>query len=406
MALNLLSGIRVLELASMVSGPFCGRLLAFSGAEVVKTEPPFRGDPSRHAEPFAQDIPGPDRSLLYQYLNFNKKGITLDVTTPTGREIFKRLVQWTDILIEDLPPGYLGSLGLSYPELEQVNQRLIMVSITPFGQYGQHSHWKAHNLNTTHIGGGGWITPSGLSRRMFPDRPPLKFGGHIGDYYCGVTAATAAMFAIFDRDSQGQGQHIDMSKQEAHLTLERGTVSRWVNYGFVETADTNDFPYGGCYPCKDGYVEILAHEDGHWDGLVNMMGRPGWATKDVMHKRDTRRLQGEIINPGIARWLARYSRGHIYRLGLRHGVPVGMFSTPIDVVRSRHENERGFLAKVAESDIKGMNRVPALPFQTLGEEKGVERRAPNLGEHNKEILCDTLGLPRQELVKLAGAEII
>ena len=406
MALSLLPEIRVLEYSSMVSGPYCGRLLALSGAEVVKIEPPFRGDPSRRRGPFAEDIPGPDRSLLYQYLNTNKKSVTLDVSQASGRDLFKRLVAWSDILIEDLEPGALARLGLAYEDLAKVNSRLIMASITPFGQYGSHSHWKSYNLNTTHAGGSGWITPSGLSRRMFPGRTPLKLGGHIGDYYCGVTAAAAIMFALLERGISGLGQHIDMSKQEAHMTLERGLLSMWANFGFLEDADTLEFPYGGCFLSKDGYVEILAHEDDHWNSLVQMMGSPTWATREKMRQRVTRRTHGEEINTGIAGWTKKYTSAHIYRLGLRYGVPVGIFSTPSDVVSSRHEAQRGFFTRLDDSTIPGLTRVPSLPHKSSGVNGGPDRRAPWLGEHNREIFCTGLGLDPGDLVKLAQAEIV
>ena len=390
----------------MVSGPFCGRQMAFSGAEVVKVEPPLRGDPSRRREPFAEDIPGPDRSLLYQYLNTNKKGVTLDLSKASGIDLFKRLIASSDVLIEDREPGAPESYGLSYDALADVNPRLITVSITPFGVSGPHSNWKSYNLNTTHAGGSGWITPSGLSRRMLPDRPPLKMGGHIGDYYCGVTAAVAVMFALMERSTSGRGQHIDMSKQEAHMTLERGLLSMWANFGFLETADTLDFPYGGCFSSKDGYVEILAHEDDHWNSLVQMMGSPPWATKEEMHLRATRRLRGEEINAGIAGWTRKHTSAHIYRLGLRYGVPVGIFSTPSDVVRSRHEAQRGFFTTLKGSKVRGLTRVPSLPHQVSSVDAGSERRAPTLGEHNVEVYCDGLGLAPGELVKLAQAEIV
>ena len=406
MGLPLLSDIRVLELASMVSGPFCGRMLAFSGAEVIKIEPPFRGDPSRHSEPFAEDIPGPDRSLLFQYLNANKASITLDINAPTGRDLLKALVSESDVLIEDMQPGVLEGLGVGYDELASLNSRLVMASITPFGQDGRHSRWKAHNLNTTHISGSGWITPTGLSRRMYPDRPPLKIGGHVGDYYCGVTAATAVMFAVLARSMTGQGQHVDVSKQEAHLTLERNMVGMYANYGFLETADTQDFPYGGCFPCKDGYVEILAHEDVHWNSLVRMMGSPAWAMKEEYRLRATRRLHGVEINPGIESWTTKYARAHIYRLGRRYGVPVGMFSTPTDVVRSRHERERGFFTKVRGSNAAGITRIPSLPYKFSALSGVPEQRAPTLGEHNLKIYCDRMGLERRELARLAQAEIV
>ena len=406
MPLPLLSDVRVLEFASMVSGPFCGRLMAFSGAEVIKVELPYQGDPSRSSEPFAQDNPGPDSSLLFQYLNANKKSVTLDPSVPTGRDLLKKLIAGSDVLIEDHPPGYMDTLGLAYADLAVTSPRLVVASITSFGQYGRYSGWKAHNLNTTHISGSGSITPPGLSRRMFPTGPPLKMGGHIGDYYCGVTAATAVMFALVGRGPTGPGQHIDMSKQEAHMSLERNMINMWANYGYLLDQDKQDFHYGGCFPCKDGFVEILAHEDLHWHSLVRMMGNPLWAIKDAYSERANRRMHGPEINEGITSWTKKHGRAYIYRQGMRFGVPVGPYSTAQDVVRSKHEKARGYFTKIINSNVPRLSRIPSLPYKLSGLPAEGERRAPTLGEHNREIYCGQLGLRMEDLVKLAQAEIV
>ena len=406
MPLPLLSDVRVLELASMVSGPFCGRLMAFSGAEVIKVEPVYYGDPSRSSQPFAQDIPGPDSSLLFQYLNANKKSVTLDPSVREGRELFKRLVARSDVLIEDLPADSMDSLGLAYEELAVLNPQLIVISITPFGRYGRYSRWKAHNLNTTHISGSGSITPPGLARRMFPAGPPLKMGSHIGDYYCGVTAAVAVMFALVGRGASGQGQHIDMSKQEAHMSLERNMINMWANYEYLLDQDKQDFHYGGCFPCKDGFVEILAHEDVHWHGLVGMMGNPVWARKEAYNERGSRRLHGAEINERMMRWTKKHGREYIYQQGMRYGVPVGPYSTPGDVVRSKHEKARGYFTKIVNSNIPRLSRIPSMPYIMSGIPADGERRAPTLGEHNREVYCGRLDLSMRELVKLTQAEIV
>ena len=141
----------------------------------------------------------------------------------------------SDLLIEDTPPGSLEAMGLGYDDLERINPGLIMLSITPFGQTGPHSGWKAYNLNTIHAGGEGWLMPPGLAQRMFPGREPVKTGAYVGEYYCGVTAASAAIIGVFGRAASGRGQHIDMSKQEAHATLARIAIGMWAQSGFVET---------------------------------------------------------------------------------------------------------------------------------------------------------------------------
>ena len=168
MGIPFLSGLRVLEYASLVAGPFCGKLLGDLGADVIKIESPGAGDVARQRGPFPGDVPDSEQSLLHHYVNANKRGVSLSLDSPTGRDVFRRLVEVSDLLIEDTTPGALDSFGLGYGELERINPALVLLSITPFGQSGPHRHWQAYNLNTIHAGGEGWLMPPGLTHRLFP----------------------------------------------------------------------------------------------------------------------------------------------------------------------------------------------------------------------------------------------
>ena len=190
------------------------------------------------------------------------------------------------------------------------------------------------------------------------------------------------------------------------MSLERNMINMWANYGYLLDQDKQDFHYGGCFPCKDGFVEILAHEDLHWHGLVQMMGNPMWAKKEGYNERDNRRLHGTEINEGITIWTKKHGRAYIYRQGMRFGVPVGPYSTPQDVVHSKHEKARGYFTNIIDSNIPYLTRIPSLPYRLSGISADSERRAPTLGEHNKEIYCDQLGLHVEELVKLVQAKIV
>ncbi len=171
-----LEGLRVLEYAEFVSGPYCGKLLADMGAEVIKIEPPDLGDESRRRGPFPNDVPDPDASGLFLYLNTSKLGVTLDPSKLTGRRIFEKLVEQADILVENNQVGLMSKLGLDFDSLKKLNQRLVMASITPFGQSGPYSQWKSYYLNTFHAGGEGYTLPGGIGWQMYPERPPLKAG--------------------------------------------------------------------------------------------------------------------------------------------------------------------------------------------------------------------------------------
>ena len=390
MGIPFLSGLRVLEYASLVAGPFCGKLLGDLGADVIKIESPGAGDVARQRGPFPGDVPDSEQSLLHHYVNANKRGVSLSLDSPTGRDVFRRLVEVSDLLIEDTTPGALDSFGLGYGELERINPALVLLSITPFGQSGPHRHWQAYNLNTIHAGGEGWLMPPGLTHRLFPGREPLK--------KCGVTAAVAAIIGMFGRQAGGRGQHIDMSKQEAHATLARIAIGLWAQTGFVETRATRDIPYGGCVPCKDGHVEILFHiADHHWDSLVEMIGNPEWAADPKFKDQEGRSANGAEANGHLFAWAKDRTKWEIYGLGLEHGIPCGIFLSPSEIVESRQERERGFFVETEHPPVEGLTNVPGLPFQFSGYRYGIDRWAPRLGQHNAEVYSGLLGYGRGEL---------
>ena len=401
MSIPFLNGLRVLDYTSLVAGPFCGKLLADVGADVIKIEPP-EGDIARRRGPFPGDRPDAELSLTHHYVNVNKRGMTLNLEEEDGREVFRRLVKASDLLIEDTPPGTLDAMGLGYDALERINPGLIMLSITPFGQTGPHSGWKAYNLNTIHAGGEGWLMPPGLAQRMFPDREPVKTGAYVGEYYCGVTAASAAIIGVFGRAASGRGQHIDMSKQEAHATLARIAIGMWAQSGFVETRATRDIPYGGCVPCKDGHAEALFHiAENHWHAFTRMLGDPEWARDPKFATQEGRSQYGAEVNEYLFAWAKDRTKREIYDLGLEHGFPCGIFYAPSEIPESEHEQARGFFVEPPHpSPVEGMTKIPGLPFQLPGHPYAVERSAPRLGEHTDEVLAEVAGYTGGEIARL------
>ena len=402
MTIPFLKGLRVLDYTSLVAGPFCGKLLADVGADVIKIEAPGEGDVGRRKGPFPGDRPDPEQSLVHHYVNLNKRGVTLSLEHKAGRDIFRRLVEASDVLIEDTQPGSLDRMGLGYDDLARLNPGLVMLSITPFGQTGPHSGWKAYNLNTIHAGGEGWLMPPGLAQRMFPDREPVKTGAYVGEYYCGVTAASAAIIGVFGRAAAGRGQHIDMSKQEAHATLARIAIGMWAQSGFVETRATRDIPYGGCVPCKDGHAEVLFHiSDNHWKAFVRMIGNPDWAQDPKFDTRQGRSENGFEVNEHLFAWAKDRTKREIYDLGLEYGFPCGIFYAPSEIAGSEHEKARGFFVEPSqEPPVEGMTKVPGLPFQFSNHPYAIERFAPKLGEHTDEVLSEFAGYTASEISQL------
>ncbi|MEA1959389.1 MAG: CoA transferase [Chloroflexota bacterium] len=398
-----LAGIKVLECAKFVSGPYCTKLLADMGAEVIKIEPPSVGDGARYRGPFVGDIPHRERSGFFFFLNTSKLGITLDIDTATGREIFLRLIEDCDVLVEDKPPQFMKEQGLDYEYLKSINPRLIMTSITPFGQSGPYRGYKAYHLNTYHGSGVAKVLSS-----ILPDETPVpvKGPGFLGDFDSGLNAATAIMAALYSWLFTGEGQHIDISKQESLMALERVEIGMYGNEG--DTKFSTVFMQqmvGGLQRCKDGYVLITLGGDHHWEGLVKMLGDPEWAGEEKFQGEFGKYEHAQEINKYIAEWMIEHDKAEIYHRCQSLNCPVGMVTTVADLAASEQLEAHGFFAEAEHSEM-GRFRCPTAPYRFSETLHRFHRPAPTLGEHNEEILCNRLGYSKEELSRMRGVGII
>jgi crotonobetainyl-CoA:carnitine CoA-transferase CaiB-like acyl-CoA transferase len=327
-----LAGVKVLEYARLVAGPYCTKLVADMGAEVIKIEPPNGGDEARRREPFLKDVPHPERSGLFFYLNTNKMGITLNLNTTTGREMFKELVKDADVLVEDHPPQAMAELGLDYESLKDINPRLIMVSITPFGQTGPYREYKAYHLNTYH--------GSGLAKILsdiLPDeiKQPLNGAGYLGEYDSGLSAAVALMGALYGRLFTGMGQHIDISKQESLIALERVEIGMYGNEGFsmMSTVAIQNM-LGGLRYCKDGHVMLVIPMEHQWRALIELMGNPDWAQDERYKDEFSRAQHAQVLNDYITEWMSSYTKDEIFHRAQALSCPIGAVNTSEDLLAS------------------------------------------------------------------------
>ena len=408
MARKAFDGITVLEFAGFIAGPFCSKLLGDMGARVVKVESPGFGDPARHFGPFPDDAPDPEKSGLFLYLNTNKESVTLDITTATGRELFLRLAESADLLVEDRPPGpaegSMESMGLSYDVLQERNPALVHLSITPFGLTGPKSHWKARHVNTFHASGEGYTLPGGLGYTMNPDRAPVAAGVHLGDYDTGQMAASAAIAALYAREFQGIGQRIEVSSQESTMALNRLTHTLYLGNGrLVDRSRT--YEYGGIYACKDGYVILYPREDRQWRVLVEIMGRPELADDERYVTRADRIRHGDEVNRIIGEWAAELTKGEVYYKAAPSGCPAAYFATAEDVLRSPQLADRGFFVDVDHPDT-GALTYPSRPYRFPKTPWAVDSPAPLLGQHNGDVYCGLLGMEETELSDLARGGVI
>ncbi len=395
-----LHNLRALELGGMVAAPFCGKLLASLGADVVKVEPPKTGDPSRRRGPFPYDAPNPERGGMFLYLNTGKRGVTLDVDDPQGREMLRQLAADADVIIHDSPPVLAEARGLEQKSLSEINPRLIVAVITPFGSSGPNAGYAAHDVNVFHAGGEGNLLPNGLALDTFPDRAPIAAGGMMASYQGGLTAAVGVLGAVIAQWNGEPGQAVDCSMQEAQLAIGYLPIQRLEAEDFVETRFSRFFRMGGVLPAADGYVELLTLEPRQWEGLARLLGEPEWASADKFRDPAT---HGPAINENLRQWTAEHTREWLYREGQAQGVPIAPYLSPGEVFDSPQQRERDFFVQVAHPE-SGSYDYAGLPFRMSGTPPNL-RRAPLLGEHNAEVY-QGLGYSPEELTALARAEVI
>ena len=266
--------MKVLDLTQYVAGPFCTKLLADYGAEVLKVERPGQGDPGRRLGPFPNDSPHPDTSGLFRHLNGNKLGVTLDLKHTTGVKIFEELVRWADVVVESFRPGVMAGFGLSYSRLSEVHPGVILTSISNFGQTGPYKHNKATEIIEYAIGGPMLFT--GTS-----SREPLKLGGRVGMIFAGQEAATATLMAFYrSMGRQDAGEHVDVSIMETQAgSIDRQTALL-LNYQYTgnrfSRLDASEAYLGGVYPAHDGNLDVQVIE--RFTQLLAGIGQPDTIT--------------------------------------------------------------------------------------------------------------------------------
>ena len=408
-----LSGLRVLELADE-KGQFCGKLMADLGAEVIKIEP-TGGEGSRIVGPFLDDLPHRERSLSFWHYNTSKRGITLNLETEDGRDLFRRLAATADIIMETFSPGYLPSLGLGYHQLQESNPRLIMCSITPFGQTGPWRDFVTSDL--IHMAAGGQMGCCGYDEVDVPGDIPIAPGGgnawHMGSHF----AYMAIMAALVYRTNTGRGQYIDASVHDACALTTEAHVNTYIYRGEVVLRQTGRHASvspsnQGQMRCKDGkYVNSSAFRLSlrQFQSLAEWMNSYGLAG-DLMEERyqDLAVIQdnGTHINEVVANFAAHLNRDEVAHGAQERGLNWGAVRAPDDLVDEGHLNDRGFWVEVPHPELDRSFTYPGAAGIYNGSPWRISRRAPLVGEHNEEIFCGELGLQRTELAYLAEAGVV
>lgn len=401
-----LSGLKVVEWADFASGPYCGKLLADLGAEVIKVEKPGCGDTARAYGPFPQDSPHPEKSGLFLYLNTNKLGVTLDVATATGAQVFRQLLAQADILVENHAPAEVEGLGFDYDSLTALNPRLIVTSITPFGQTGPFRDYRSCNLVSFNAGGMAFVNPSEGVEDIERDAP-LKAPEHQGDLMAGLSAAVATMCAVMGREATGRGQHVDISEQEALASIMRRELGVYTIEGVTWTRQKGSLSMqiSDVYQCGVGAVHLSCSGDRHWYRWVEVMGSPEWATSEIFLDQSLRRENWDAAKVMIEEWLADYTADEVVGLAEAVRVPCRQVNTARELVESDLLDSRDYFAEL-DHEVAGKVTLPGAPCKLSETPWSVSRPAPLLGQHNVEVYCDRLGYSRDDLVRMRAEGVI
>ncbi len=391
-----LSGLLALDLSQNISGPYCTKLLADYGAEVIKIEKPGLGDSSRRAGPFPGDQPHPEKSGLFLFLNANKKSITLNLEVEDGLALFKRLAEGSDIVVENLPPGTMVGLGLDYEALAELNPALIMTSISYFGQWGPYRDFQGSDIIAQAMGG-----LMGLTGEA--EREPLKLPLSQAEFQAGLNAAVATLCALYFRDETGRGQQVDVSVQEAVASILEASVATYSYSGFVRgrmgARHQLQCP-SKVMRTEDGFIHVQA--GANWDHFATFLDIP-----QLMEPRLASILRyhyADEIEGLIQSRLERREATEIFPAAQEWRIPFALVLGIDELMADPQYEARSFFQEIGHP-LAGRLTYPGAPFK-MSQTPHQTGRAPLLGEHNEQIYGQRLGLSAKELVKLKENGVI
>jgi crotonobetainyl-CoA:carnitine CoA-transferase CaiB-like acyl-CoA transferase len=386
-----LAGVRILELAQGVAGPFCGKLLAECGAQVIKVEPPT-GDISRHWTPFAHDQPHPEGSLQYLYLNTGKGSITLQMGCRAGMRLFEALLQHADVVISDqLTPAPARILPVHH---------VIHTSIRPYGLDGPRADWPTTELTMQALGGVMAIVGD-------PDRAPVKLGGEQASYVGGLNAAVATLLALETREHTGKGQIVDISIQETLLTVlgnipilysHLATVARRIGSRHHRTHPT------AMYSCQDGYVGIAAQTPQQWEALCLLVDQPELLVDPRFMTGGQRAEHADELDAMLLPWFLARTRQEVMLACQARRIPVGLSCTIPELLADPQYHANGFFQDI-DHPSTGPVRYPGGAFQ-MPSMPGALTRAPLLGEQNMQVYSGWLGISPHEQTRLRSQGVL
>jgi formyl-CoA transferase len=374
-----LSGIRVVDLTNNQAGPSCGQMLAWLGADVIKVEEPDKGDPARHT---LKDRADAD-SLFFLSFNGNKRSLTLNLKHPRGKEIFRALLKTADVLLENFGPGVIERLGFGYPTLREINPRLVFASIKGFGSSGPYRDYKSYEPIAQAMGGA-------MSVTGFPDGPPTYLWPSIGDSGTGMHCVIGILAALMQRHATGQGQHVEVSMQDAVVNLIRVSLRDHQRFGKPMERTGNQLGAGvpgTTYRCAPGgpndYVFVFVQQQ-MWHPLLRALGREDLIGDARYETGEARWQRRDEVNAMVEAWTSTRSKHEVMRILAGAGVPCGACLDTGEVLTDPHLKSRDMIVEL-QHPVRGGYVTVGNPIK-LSDSPTTITPAPLLGEHRHEIL--------------------
>ena len=393
-----LTGVTVLELGSLISGPFASRILGDFGARVIKVEP-LGGDPLRQ-----WGVPATQDSSYWSLVQSrNKDLVAINLYDPRGQEIVRRLAGHVDVVLENFRPGRLHEWGIGYDELSTLYPSLIMVSVSGYGQTGPYRDLPGFGNIAESMGGLRAVTG-------FPDGPPVRVGVSLGDQIASLYAVIGALLALFrQRDGNG-GDHVDVALTEAVLSFMEGAIPEYVHAGVVPGRRGNVLGRAapsGVYPCRDeNWVSIGANGDSIFKRFAMAIGRSDWAEDPDLAMNRGRVARLTEIEAGIRGFTETHDSRDVVRILREASVPVGPVYTIREIVEDPAFQARGMVTRVPSAELAADLAVPGVVPRLLRHPGGVDRPGGRIGRDTGRVLGGLLGMPDEEIHALARAGVV
>ena len=385
-----LDGVRVIDLTRLTTGPFCTRILSDYGADVIKIEEPSAGDPARRLPPFHHDEPDLEKSGLFLFLNTNKRSVTLNLETEDGKAVLRDLVKGADVLVENFAPGVMDGLGLGYEALSALNPKLVMTSISNFGQWGPYRDWEATDLTLYAMGGS-------MSGAGDPELEPLKTAGQMTSYHVGYASALATAVALVNADLSGEGEQIDASGFEIMLQSIDSRMLRLLGFQYNDKVPERLGAAGqlglgsGVFPCLDGQFmmtggPVMFPNIARMIGADYLLEMPEWNTVAARSRPEAAEEFEALLIP----WTLEHTKAEVQEKCMEFSVLGAPMNTIEDLVNDERFNARGYWQTI-DHPSTGPLLYPGYHFRLHtgdGEPMPERRPAPLLGQHTAEVLAE------------------